>query len=175
MNLTGAHIHLLVNHVPILGALFALGLLVASFLWARDVLARTALVVLVGAAIAAGIADLTGDAAKDAVRGLPGVRRAVIHAHEEMGDKAWIAAGVLGLAALVGLWRWRRSPVPRGAQVGYTAGAVVLSGIMVYTGLLGGQVRHTEVRPGATRADAMTIEPPRPGPPGAPEDSEPHQ
>jgi len=40
---------------------------------------------------------------------------------------------------------------------------------MLYTGLLGGQIRHTEVRPGATKADAMTIEPPpqrRPPPAG---------
>jgi hypothetical protein len=37
--------------------------------------------------------------------------------------------------------------------------------MMAYTGLLGGRVRHTEVRPGATPADAAAIEPPRQRPP----------
>ena len=41
---TGLHLHLLVNHAPILGAFFALGLLVASFRWAPDVLRRAAAV-----------------------------------------------------------------------------------------------------------------------------------
>ena len=54
------------------------------------------------------------------------------------------------------------------AALGALAGAAVVSGMMAYTGLLGGQVRHTEVRPGATPADAMTVEPRRaPGPPPA--------
>jgi hypothetical protein len=39
--------------------------------------------------------------------------------------------------------------------------------MMAYTGLLGGQIRHTEVRPGATPADATVIEPRPVRPPGA--------
>jgi hypothetical protein len=102
------------------------------------------------------------------------VRREVIHEHEEMGEKAYIAAGILGVLSLAALVRWRRSPVPRGAAYGVLVGAVVVGGMMAYTGLLGGRVRHTEVRPGATPADASVVEPPRvrrpqPGPQGAPQ------
>lgn len=165
---SGVHLHLLVNHAPILGALFALALLVASYRWAPDVLRRTALVVLIGTALAAVVADLTGDPAEDAIRGLPGVKREVIHAHEEFADKSYIAAAVVGVLALGALVRWRRAPLPGGVALGALVGAAVVSGMMVYTGLLGGQVRHTEVRPGATKADAMVIQPPRARPPGAP-------
>jgi uncharacterized membrane protein len=166
--MTGVHLHLLVNHVPILGALFALALLVAARLWAHDVLTRAGLATLVVVGGAAAIAFFTGEPAEDAVRGLPGIRRAVIHEHEEMGETAWIAAGVVGVAALGGLWRWRRAPVPRAASLGYAAGAAVVSGLMAYTGLLGGRVRHTELRPGATAADAAVIEPRPVRPPEAP-------
>ena len=158
---SGAHLHLLVNHAPILGALFALALLVASFVWAPDVLRRTAFVVLIGTALASAVADLTGEPAEDAVRGLPGVRREVIHAHEEMAEASYIGAVALGVLALGGLLRWRRTPVPWGATLVTLAGTVALSGAMAYTGLLGGRIRHTEVRPGATPADASAIEPPR--------------
>jgi len=164
--LSGVHLHLLVNHAPLFGAIFALALLVASFLWAPDVLRRAALVVLMFTALAAVAADLSGDPAEDAIRGFPGVQRAVIHEHEEFADKSYIAAAIVGVLALVALVRWRRAPLPQSATYTALAGAAVVSGMMAWTALLGGRVRHTEVRPGATAADAVTIEPRRqpPGP-----------
>jgi hypothetical protein len=164
--MSGVHIHLLVNHAPIFGALFALALLAVSFVYAPDVLRRTALVVLIGVGLAGAAANYSGEPAEDAIRGFPGIRRAVIHDHEEMGELSFYAASALGVLALVGLVRWRRVAMPQVAALGALAGAAVVSGMMGYTGLLGGRVRHTEVRPGATPADAMTIEPRRaPSPP----------
>jgi hypothetical protein len=71
--------------------------------------------------------------------------------------------------ALVALFRWRRRPVP--AIVTHLAllASLFVGGAFAYTALLGGQIRHTEVRPGATPADAAAIEPRptrRPPPPG---------
>src|SRR4051812_4313309 len=164
--ISGAHLHLLVNHAPLFGAIFALALLVASFIWAPDVLRRTALVVLVFTALSAVVADLSGDPAEDAIRGFPGVQRAVIHEHEEFADKSYIAASIVGVLALIGLVRYRRAPVTQGVAFTALAGAAVVSGMMAWTALHGGRVRHTEVRPGATEADALSIEPRRqpPGP-----------
>jgi uncharacterized membrane protein len=167
--MTGVHIHLLVNHAPILGALFALALLAVSYFYAPDVLRRTALVVLVGAGLAGAAANYTGDPAEDAIRGFPGVRREVIHEHEEMGEKSFLVAAAVGVLALGALLRWRRVPVPRSVALAALMGSAVVSGMMGYTGLLGGRVRHTEVRPGATPADAMTIEPRRAPGPSSPE------
>jgi len=160
--ISGAHLHLLVNHAPLFGALFALALLVASFIWAPDVLRRTALVVLVFTALAAVVSDLSGDPAEDAIRGFPGVQREIIHEHEEFADKSYIASAIVGVLALVALVRWRRAPLQYGATLTALAGAAVVSGMMAWTALLGGRVRHTEVRPGATEADALKIEPRRP-------------
>jgi hypothetical protein len=158
---SGAHLHLLVNHAPLFGAIFALVLLVASFIWAPDVLRRTALAVLIFTALAAVVADLSGDPAEDAIRGFPGVQRAIIHEHEEFADKAYIAASIVGVLALIGLVRYRRAPLTRGVTYTALAGAAVVSGMMAYTGLLGGRIRHTEVRPGASAVDATVVEPPR--------------
>ena len=170
--ISGVHLHLLVNHAPVFGSLFALALLAASFIWAPDVLRRTALVVLVGAAIASFVADQTGEPAEDAIRGFPGVKRAAIHEHEEFGEKSWIASGIVGVLALGALIRWRRAPIPQSVGLGSLAGAAVVSGMMAWTALLGGRVRHTEVRPGATAADATVIEPRRPRP-GSPDSAAP--
>jgi len=158
---TGAHFHLLVNHAPIFGSLFAFVLFLASYFFYPDVLRRVGFVVLIATAIAGAAADLSGDAAEDAIRGVPGVRRADIHAHEEMADKAYILADVLGVLALGALIRWRRRPIPPGASLVAVLATAFVGGAFIYTGLLGGRIRHTEIRPGATKADAITIEPPR--------------
>jgi uncharacterized membrane protein len=166
---SGAHLHLLVNHAPVLGTWFAFALLIASYLFAPDVLRRTALVVLVGSGIAGAAANYTGESAEDAIRGYPGVKRDVIHAHEDMAERAFILSVALGVLSIGGLAKWRRTPVPQGATVALVLVTAFVGGAMTYTALLGGRVRHTEVRPGATAADAVTIEPRRPPGPRPPE------
>ncbi len=164
--MTGTHQHLLVNHVPIIGAIFALALLLTSLRYGRDVLQRTALAVLFVVGVAGAAAKFSGEPAEDGVRGMPGVTRAAIHEHEEIADNAFLAAAALGLLAGAALWRWRRAALPNSAAIGALVGTVVVTALMAYTGLLGGQIRHTEVRAGATSADAIAIEPPRVQPPG---------
>lgn len=162
---SGAHLHLLVNHLPVIGTWFAFALLLASYLFAPEVLRRTALVVLVGAGIAGAAANYTGEGAEDAIRGFPGVKRDVIHQHEEMGERAFIISTVLGVLCIGALARWRRTPLPGGVVAALVLATAFAGGGMLYTALLGGRVRHTEVRPGATAADATVIEPRRaPGP-----------
>ena len=164
---TGAHLHLLVNHAPIFGSVFACLLLIASYFVAPDVMRRTAFIVLIATAIAGVLADKTGEPAEDAIRGYPGVQRKLIHDHEEMAEKAYYLAAALGVISIAALVRWRRRPVPGGLNTAMVLATAFVSGAMIYTGLLGGRIRHTEVRPGAVKADAMTIEPPRQRPPGA--------
>ena len=122
-------------------------------------------------AIAEGLAGPTaialsyGEPAEAAMRGFPGVRREVIHAHEEMGEKMFFISAALGVLSIGALAKWRRVAIPRGAAVALLLATAFTFGGMAYTALLGGRVRHTEVRPGALPADAITIEPRRaPGP-----------
>jgi len=159
---TGAHLHLL--NQPCTDLRIAVRVGAAHhvvFYIRRHLQAHSTRGVLIATGIAAAVADLSGDAAEQAVRGLPGVRREDIDAHKQMGDKAYFLGGALGVLALGGLVRWRRQPVPASATLVAVLATAFVGGVMVYTGLLGGQIRHTEVRPGATAADAMKIEPPR--------------
>ncbi|HEY4305172.1 MAG TPA: hypothetical protein VGM82_11925 [Gemmatimonadaceae bacterium] len=163
--MTGVHLHLLVNHAPIFGSLFALLLFATSYRWAPDTLRRTAFVFLIFTGLAGAASDLTGEPAVHAVRGLPGIVRDVTHEHEEMGEKSFIAASVVGLVALVILVRSRARLMSSGEATTGLLTSLVVAAMMAYTGLLGGRVRHTEVRSGATAADAAVVEappPPRP-------------
>ena len=140
--MNGAHLHLLLNHLPVLGTLFGLGIL-AIALWRRnDTLRRTGLALLVLAGVTAGAAFLTGEPAEDAVEGK--VAGQAIEAHEEAAEAALWGAGILAVLSAGALLRWRRE-VPQAVAGGLLVGALATSGLMAWTANLGGRIRHPEI------------------------------
>ena len=144
-----AHVHLLLNHIPIIVTMLGL-LLVAVAMWRHsDYLARVAMSFFVGGALSALPTYLTGDPAEHTVIHLPGVTREVIHSHQDAALIAAIFVGVLGLFALWAIWNFWSTPLlPSWVVRVALVASIIGSGLMAWTGLLGGEVRHTEVRPG---------------------------
>lgn len=141
------HLHLFLNHIPVLGVSGGLGLL-AFALWRHsEETKRVALGILIIAALFAIPVFLTGEPAEAGVKGLPGVSKALIEKHEEVAGVALGGLLVIGAVAIVGLiWFRGRRLMP--AWFGFTVltGALIVSGLMGWTASLGGQVRHTEIR-----------------------------
>lgn len=96
-----------------------------------------------------------------AIRGLPGVVRQRTLAHEDMAEQAFLIGDLVAVLAIISLLKWRREPVPTRVAGGMLLVSAWMMGAMFYTALLGGRVRHTEVRPGAKPADAALLEPTR--------------
>ena len=148
--MNGAHLHLLLNHIPVLGTFFGLALL-AFAVWKRsDELRKAALGTFFIAALAATATYLTGEPAEDVVKGLPGIPRPLISRHEDAAGIALagsIALGVLALGGLIWL-RWGRQIKPWFSTLALAA-AIIVTGLMAWTANLGGQIRHTEIRPDA--------------------------
>lgn len=146
-----AHIHLLLNHLPILGTIFGLLLLAWATLRKSDELRCVSLGVFVVTAALAIPAYLTGEPAEEVVEHLPGVAESIIEQHENAALFALLGAALTGLVALVGLVFARRAAHLSGAVLAAVAVlAVGTSGLMGWTGNLGGQIRHTEIRSGAS-------------------------
>jgi uncharacterized membrane protein len=147
-----AHLHLLVNHLPIFGTLFALflsgGALLLSTFRRGLFLGAVALAVIGG--IGGFVAENTGEGAEEIAEELPGVTEALIHSHEEAGETA-AALGALAMLLGVGLWvvGGRREQVPVWAPAGLALASLVATGAMGYAGATGGEIRHTEIRDGA--------------------------
>jgi hypothetical protein len=150
-----AHLHLLVNHLPIFGTLFALllsggALLLSPF---RRGLFLGAVVLAVIGGIGGFVAENTGEGAEELVEDLPGVTETLIHAHEEAAETAAILGG---LAAAVGIGLMvvggRREQVPAWAPAGLALVSLMATGAMGYAGSTGGVIRHTEIRDGAPAA-----------------------
>jgi uncharacterized membrane protein len=147
--MNGVHIHLLLNHIPVIG--IAIGLVIFGLgVWRRnDSWTRLALGLFVVVALASLATMLTGEGAEEAVERLPGVTDAIIEPHEDAAQLASIAAYVLGATSLAGLILMRHRVVPRALTMIVLPMVLLVAGLMAYTANLGGQIRHTEIRAGA--------------------------
>lgn len=148
-----AHLHLLLNHLPLLGTAFGVLLLLFA-LWRKSAeLQRVSLGVFVLAALSAIPTYLTGEPAESVVEHLPGVAEAFIEQHESASLIALVAAMVTGVASLAGLLLTRRAAkLPAWATIAPLVLALATGGLMARTANLGGQIRHTEIRAGAPPA-----------------------
>jgi len=144
------HLHLLLNHVPVVGVVFGLLLLVVALARRDGGLAKVsfALLALVGAVSVAVF--MTGEPAQEAIEKLPGFSERLIDRHEDAALVATIVTGTMGALALAALILYRRRALPRWLTMLGVVSALGASAVMAYTANLGGQIRHSEIRAGAS-------------------------
>ncbi len=143
--MNGAHLHLMLNHLPVIGTLIATGLLTVAVLRPNDSLRRAALALLVLGGFAAGAAQLTGEPAEETVEDRVGVSESAIESHEDAAKLATIGAVVLAVGAAGALLAFRRRGVPNAAAVALLVGGFAVTGAMAWTANLGGLIRHPEI------------------------------
>jgi uncharacterized membrane protein len=147
MHINWAHVHLMINHVPVIGIPGGLLLLVFALARKSDEVKMVSLGVFLLVALMTIPVFFTGEAAETVVKDLPGVTETVIGRHEEMADISVTMMSVLGIASLAGLIFIRRS----GSAQQWLFLIVLLLSLATATVLgltanLGGQIRHTEIR-----------------------------
>jgi hypothetical protein len=150
--MNGAHLHLLMNHGPVVGSVFAA--LLMAWMVARGSAdgRRVALAGLLVVALASLPAYFSGEPAEDAVEHQPGIEQRRIETHEGAAKVALVGALVTGAFALAGLVRFRR----REPAMGFLFVALGLNlasvGLFARAASLGGEIRHPEIRAGAPAA-----------------------
>ena len=139
-----AHLHLLLNHLPIVGTAFlTLLLLIGLVRRSRDVINVTLVLTIVMAAAAWPIQN-TGEDAEEQVENAPWFSETRVHEHEEAAERATIALTVAAVLAAAALFRRRSQPDDRtvaGAAFAALAVAAVLYGL---AGKAGALIRHSE-------------------------------
>ena len=140
------HLHLLLNHVPVLGVAFVTLLLTIAVVRRSGELAKVSLTSLALVAAISILVFLTGEPAQEAIENLPGFSERLIDRHEDAALIATIATGVIGALALGALIVYRRRALPQWFTVFTLLAALGSTGLMGYTANLGGQIRHTEIR-----------------------------
>jgi hypothetical protein len=142
-----AHVHLMLNHLPVIGSIFGLLLLLFALLRKSEELKRVSFGVFVLTALLALPVYFTGEPASEIVEHLPGVAESLIEEHEDAALFALLTAGATGVVALTGLILFRRAERLPGRIVGAVLVlSLATSGLMGWTANRGGRIRHTEIR-----------------------------
>jgi uncharacterized membrane protein len=153
--LNWAHIHIAINHLPVIGLIVLIALLGLG-LWRKSGdLERASLEMFVALALLTIPVYLTGSPASKQLEAL-GVSRETIHQHSDAADYALGGIEILGALSLGALIKFRRQPlVPSRIVMGLLALAVVVLAMMARTANLGGRIRHPEIQ--SSRAARATV------------------
>lgn len=141
------HFHLIVNHLPFVGLLFAALVLAWGLVRRSAEIEKTGLYLVVLSALFALPAFFSGEPAEETVEHSPAVAQASIESHEAAARVAVLLTGVLGIAAVAG-----RTLVAFRPRLSRAVAAVVLLltlpalGVLAWTSNLGGDIRHPEIR-----------------------------
>ncbi|MCQ6959133.1 hypothetical protein [Mucilaginibacter aquariorum] len=140
------HIHLLITHLPILGAVLGAFVLIHGIWRKSNITLIAAYNILIISAIGAGIAYVTGEGAEEAVEHIQGISKNVIEEHEESALISLIGLIVIGIIAAIGIFvTWKTSSLIRPVALIALVAALAGFGLIAWTGYLGGQIRHTEI------------------------------
>lgn len=154
--MNNAHLHLVVNHLPIIFPIVGVIILLISIFTKSDVSKRNAYIVFILGAVASVAAMATGEGAEDAIENIQGVSENLMHRHEEAAE---IFAGMsyfLGAVSLLGfLTSYRNFSLDKLMPVTI----LIVAGVSLYfaqeAGRTGGEIRHTEIRSGANIQSAV--------------------
>lgn len=153
-----AHIHVILNHFPTVGFVFALFIFIVGLVRDNAGMKRTGLVTFVICGILGAPTYVTGAAAMFALTAPPveGISKAVINAHRDWAVISLFGLGATGIAAWLELWRYRYL-----ARFSKTSLSVVLIlalitlAVLTVTGIRGGHINHPEIVAG----DLMPTDP----------------
>ena len=142
------HVHVLLNHLPVIGLAMGILALVLALLHHSRKVEMVALILVLAAAASAWPVNFTGQRAYKTVRGLTDDEGTDwLDAHMERAEKAapaFYALALLTAAALVVPHKWPRTTRP--LLLATLALAVLCAGAGGWIALAGGQIRHPEFR-----------------------------
>jgi len=148
-----AHLHLLLNHFPIIGTIVGVGLFLFSLVGKNDDLKRAGLIIFAVMALLSLPTFFSGVGAEGAIEKLPGVSEVLINRHEGAATLALLFMEITGALSLVGLWHSHEFSRPaRWNVVTVLLFSLITVALMARVGTTGGDVRHPEIWAGANPA-----------------------
>lgn len=157
--LTAEHLHILLNHLPIIGLPISAAALTMALLVKSRPAQLIALLLVLSTAASVWTVNATGESAYKRIRGLADdVGVDWLDTHQERAEKfapLFYTLTILAAAALLAPRKWPRSATPLAlATLVLTMGGAAASG---WIALAGGQVRHPEFRSGPAPSSEESI------------------
>lgn len=145
-----AHLHMVVNHFPIIGIIFGFGILITGLFLKNKTLQNTSYVLFIVAAVFGALSMGTGEGAEELVEDMPDIGKHIIHEHEELAEKLAVLLYVLGALSIAGLYM-NFINNKRSKLLSFLVLAIAAMGLFLVqkVGTSGGEIRHTEIRANA--------------------------
>jgi uncharacterized membrane protein len=142
-----AHLHLAVNHFPIIISFVGLGILVVGLFLKNNSVKNTAYVLFVVAAAFAFAGMATGEGAEELVEDMPSIGKKIIHEHEELAEKLALVLYATGVFSLLSLYTSvKKNKFAKTVSYVTLILSLAASFLAVGVGTSGGEIRHTEIR-----------------------------
>jgi uncharacterized membrane protein len=142
-----AHLHLLLNHFPIVGLFFGFGILIVGILKKNKLLLNTAYVIFVFCMIFGKVTMFTGDKAEHMLEENASISHELIHEHEEQAELYMKFLYLLGVTAIIGLYLNFKEH-KKWYLMSFIIAIITLTSIIISTqaGTSGGKISHPEIR-----------------------------
>ena len=149
-----AHLHLLLNHWPIIGSYVGLGLLLVSIIARQDQLQQASLGLMTFLSLLSIPAYMSGNSAQLFLKDTPEISMDLVQSHQGAAFISLILMEITGAFALYGVWQYSRMSATAKSETARPAAwtlalVLVLSSatcvLMAITGNTGGDIRHPEI------------------------------
>ena len=145
--MNAVHLHLMFNHLPIVGLGFALLLNLAAVVRNNSEWRTLSFWFYLFIALLSILPLSTGDGAQEMVLTYPGISKDAIENHESWGYIFFYGLLLNGVLAAAALWFSRKKPdLMKKFSIALLIVAFVLTFFAYQTGTTGGQIRHPEIQ-----------------------------
>lgn len=145
-----AHLHLLVNHFPIIGLIIGTVVLLFGIILKSVVTRKVALAILFFAALFSIPSFSSGEGAEEVIEHSPAMNELVdhlIHEHEEKAETFMIFAWSIMLLSLVSLFgEWKAKSFAKYLSITTLIVAFIACFFAKEVGTSGGEIAHPEIR-----------------------------
>lgn len=152
-----AHFHLAINHLPIVGVLIGLLVLVTGFVLQKPEVKGTALGIFVFSALASIAAFYSGEGAEEIVERIPGISETLINQHKKAAELFFTIILILGGISVITMFLEIKKM--KLAKLGFVLAILfsLAAGVLAKNaGTTGGEIRHTEIRNDANLIQIQT-------------------
>jgi len=147
--MNGAHLHLITNHLPIVGVIIGTLVLMTGFILKKDQIKQTALGINIFSAVTSLFAFFTGEEAEEVVEEMHGISETLIHIHEEYAELFFSLSLILGAVSIITLYlSVKASKFAKHGFIITLALSFALLFVGKQVGTSGGEIRHSEIRTG---------------------------
>ena len=153
-----AHLHMVVNHFPIIGMIVGFVILVSGLLFKSRVTKRIGTITLLLTSLFVFPSFESGEGAEEIVEHLPGVSENLIEKHEELAEQFMLFVWVLLPLILLSFYAdWKQKAF---LQYVHFLIAIVSFVALIFAkqvGTTGGEIRHTEIRKDTTHISPKDV------------------